>query len=99
MITAAVDYYDASRAGAETRLGDAPPDPPAEAAPLHTLTTKQRSMLIIIERYCEATGEACPGTYLARRLNLHHSTVQEYLRVLHRKGWLRSANAPSRPAR
>lgn len=83
-----------------TRADDqAPAAPDGAAAPLHTLTTKQRAMLIIIERYFEATGEACPGTYLARRLDLHHSTVQEYIRVLHRKGWLRSPTTPSRPAR
>ena len=93
------DVYDATRAGSETRRGDKPPDPPAAAAPLHELTTKQRSMLVVIDQYSRATGEACPGSYLARRMNLHHSTVQKHLTVLHRKGWLRSANTPVMLAR
>lgn len=82
-----------------TRAYDRPPVSPDGAAPLHTLTTKQRALLIIIERYYKATGEACPGRYLARRLNVHHSTVQQQLAELHRKGWLRSPSAPSAPAR
>lgn len=92
---AGADSYDATRAGADTRLGDSPPDPPADAAPLHTLTTKQRSLVIIIEQYARATGESCPASYLARRLRIHHSTVQEHLTVLHRKGWIRTAHGPA----
>lgn len=82
-----------------TRAADEPPATPKGAAPLHTLTTKQRAMLIIIERYFDATGEPCPGAYLARRIGVHHKTIQEHLAALHRKGWLKSPNAPSTPAR
>jgi DNA-binding MarR family transcriptional regulator len=59
------------------------------------LPTQQRQVLLIIEQYVGATGEACPARYLARRLNLHHSTVQDHLRALFQKGWLRTPNAPA----
>lgn len=65
------------------------------AAPLCTLTTKQRQILTAIDRYTRATDEPCPGNYLARRFDLHHSTVQKHLEVLHRKGWLCGPNAPA----
>jgi DNA-binding MarR family transcriptional regulator len=62
--------------------------------PLHALTGKQRRLLEVIARYCDATGEACPGNYLARREGVHHSTVREHLEALYRRGWLNSPNAP-----
>ena len=67
----------------------------ANRDPEHTLSTKQRLVVIAIEQYIGATGEPCPARYLARRLNVHHSTIQEYLRVLFLKGWLRTPNAPA----
>lgn len=82
--------------GRELR-GDSDP-----AVPLNLLTTKQRTVLMVVDRYTTATGEPCSARYLARRLNLHHSTVLEHLSVLYRKGWLRTPNAPAmlrRPAR
>jgi SOS-response transcriptional repressor LexA len=60
-------------------------------------TTQQRKILLIIERYVDATGEACPASVIARRMNLHHSTIQEHLTALFRKGWLRTPNAPAMP--
>jgi DNA-binding IclR family transcriptional regulator len=63
--------------------------------PLHGLTTQQRRMLEAIDQYWRATGEPCPGRILARRCNLHHSTIQKHLTALHRKGWLRTASAPA----
>lgn len=63
--------------------------------PIHTLTTQQRRVLEAIDHYWRATGEACPGTVLARRFSLHHSTVAKHLGALHRRGWLRSPNAPA----
>ena len=62
-----------------------------------TLTDRQSTILKTIDRYCEATGEPCPANYLARRLSLHHSTIQEHLARLYRKGWLRAPNAPAMP--
>jgi DNA-binding NarL/FixJ family response regulator len=66
---------------------------------LQTLSTRQRTVLTFIERYVEATGEACPASIIARKLALHHSTVQEHLRALFQKGWLRTPNAPAMPER
>lgn len=60
-------------------------------------TTQQRKVLLVIERYVEMSGEPCPAAFIARKLLLHHSTVQEHLRELYRKGWLRTPNAPAMP--
>lgn len=68
-------------------------------APIHTLTTQQRRVLEAIDAYWRATGEACPCSVLARRFNLHHSSVQKHLVALHRRGWLRSSSAPAHLAR
>jgi DNA-binding CsgD family transcriptional regulator len=65
--------------------------------PRMLLTIRQRSILDMIVRYHRATGEACPASYLARRFNLHHSTVQEHVSALYKKGWLFAPNAPSLP--
>lgn len=74
-----------------TRTGA--PDP--DRAPLRALTFKQRRLLEAIAQYCDVTGEACPGNYLARRAGVHHSTVREHLEALYRRGWLNSPNAPA----
>lgn len=66
-------------------------DPPA---PLHTLTTKQRRLVEMIDRYYAATGEPCSANYLARRMEAHHTTIREHLTALYRRGWLESPNAP-----
>jgi hypothetical protein len=59
-------------------------------------TTKQRAILLIIERYAFMTGgDPCPASFVARRMNVHHSTVQEHFRALHRKGWLKTADGPA----
>lgn len=58
-------------------------------------TSKQRAILTIIEHYSAATGEACPATHVARRLNVHHSTIQEHYKALFRKGWLRAPDGPA----
>lgn len=63
------------------------------------LTDRQATIIATVDRYYRATGEPCPASYLARRLSLHHSTVQEHLVRLYRKGWLRAPNAPAVPAR
>lgn len=62
------------------------------------LTGRQRAVLDFVRAYCRATGEPCPATIIARRMALHHSTVQEHLYALHRKGFLRAPNAPAVPA-
>lgn len=61
---------------------------------IRLLTTKQRVILEAVEAFQRATGEACPVSLVARRLRVHHSTIQEHLTALYRKGWLRTPNAP-----
>lgn len=85
-----------------TRADDAGDGENRSIAPIHTLTTKQRGIMEAIERYNDATGEPAPGAWLGRRFNLHPSTIQRHLYLLHRKGWLRTPNAPAvsnRPSR
>jgi DNA-binding MarR family transcriptional regulator len=59
------------------------------------LTTKQRAVLEAIDAYQRATGEPCSASLLARRLRVHHSTIQGHLSALYRKGWLLTPNAPA----
>lgn len=66
-----------------------------EGEPIYALTTQQRRILEVIDDYQRVTGEACPGSYLGRRFERHHSTMQKHLFVLFRKGWLRAPNAPA----
>lgn len=61
------------------------------------LTDRQRTVLAEIVRYYIATGEPCPSRFVARRLSLHHSTVQEHIAALRKKGALRSTGSPSTP--
>lgn len=65
-------------------------------APLHTLTTQQRRLLEAIDGFVQQTGEPCTANYLARRFDLHHTTVREHLEALYRRGWLATPNAPAR---
>lgn len=52
------------------------------------LTTRERTVLELLTRYYQATGETCSVLYLARRLKLHHKTVQAHLDSLTAKGWI-----------
>lgn len=61
------------------------------------LPTKQRVILELVIQYYRVTGEPCSASYLARRLHVHHSTVQQHLSVLYKKGWLHTANGPAMP--
>lgn len=71
----------------------------AQPAPLNTLTTKQRYVLMVIDQYVRATGEPCSLRYIARRVAVHHSTVESHLTALYRKGWLMTPNAPVKLSR
>lgn len=62
------------------------------------LTDRQRAVLSAIIEYRKTTGEVPALMYLARRLSLHHSTVQQHVSELHRKGFLRAA-VPGPPLR
>jgi len=67
--------------------------------PRHFLSGRQRIVLDVIARYVRNTGEPCSGSYIARHLGIHHSTVQEHISALYRKGWLMTPNAPAMPQR
>lgn len=60
------------------------------------LTDRQRQVLSEVERYVEFAGEAPSVRFLARRLSLHPTTVEDHLRAICRKGWLRTPR-PSVP--
>jgi DNA-binding transcriptional ArsR family regulator len=89
------DSVERRSGGGDRRAMSRDDNPGRRAADLPT--TQQRKVLLIIERYVDATGEACPASIVARKLALHHSTVQEHLRALFQKGWLRTPNAPAMP--
>ena len=71
----------------------------APAVPLHQLTTAQRRVLEWIDRYATALEEPCPASFVARRMNLHRSTVEQHIAALHRKGWLVTSRSPVRLVR
>ena len=54
------------------------------------LTDRQRAVLCVIDHYRRETGLVCTVVYIAQRLSIHHSTVQEHLEAVHRKGYLRA---------
>ena len=60
-------------------------------------TNRQLVVFSEIVRYYESNGEACPVSYLARRLDVDPSTVRQHVQYLHRKGFLRSAGSPAVP--
>lgn len=66
-----------------------------QPVPIHALTTRQRQIVEAIDGVEQATGEPCGGRFLARRFNLDPTTIREHLKALHRKGWLRTPNAPA----
>jgi hypothetical protein len=88
-------YEGIERRSGEDRRAVARDDSPGRRAT--DLPTKQRVILELVIQYYRLTGEPCSASYLARRLRVHHSTVQQHLSVLHRKGWLRTANGPAVP--
>lgn len=58
-----------------------------------TLPLRQRQVLTAIVDYSTVVGEQPTVRGLARRLHVHHSTIQEHLEALARKGWLRSSGS------
>jgi hypothetical protein len=63
------------------------------------LTARQQEVFDVIQRYNRVMGEACPASYLMRRFERHHSTIQDQIFVLYRKGWLHGPNSPARARR
>jgi len=68
---------------------DNDPEGPEERR-IQPLADGQRRVLRVIQQFQDATGEVPTASYVARRLNLHHATVQQHLQACYRKGWLRS---------
>ena len=60
------------------------------ARSVQPLADGQRRVLRVVQQYLDATGEPPTTNYIARRLSLHHATVQQHLRACFRKGWLRT---------
>jgi hypothetical protein len=52
------------------------------------LSKRQRDVLRGIVMFRRSTGEAPSLLYVARRLGLHHATVQQHIEALYIKGWL-----------
>jgi len=53
------------------------------------LSARQREILRFIIGFYRREGETPSVCFIARRLHLHHSAVQEHLAYLYRKGWLK----------
>jgi Mn-dependent DtxR family transcriptional regulator len=60
----------------------------ADDRPVSPLDRRQRTVLLVIVSYHDATGEYPTNAYVARRLGLHHSTIQQHLRALYQRGWI-----------
>lgn len=61
--------------------------PPAGQA-VQPLTDRQREVLLLIQRVLEHDDRPPSVPYLAAKLRVHHSVVQDHLYALWRKGWL-----------
>jgi DNA-binding transcriptional regulator YhcF (GntR family) len=59
----------------------------AVAAPL---SPRQRDVLRLIQRVMAHDDRPPSVRYLAMRLGVHHSVIEEHLWALYRKGWLKS---------
>ena len=70
---------------------------PRQVETPRTLTERQSQVYAEIVKVHDVTGEGASVRYLARRLSLHHSTIQEHLAALRRKRWLRSSGSPAVP--
>jgi DNA-binding NarL/FixJ family response regulator len=69
----------AERLNGETNLTGDGPSP---------LTQRQQQVLQLMTRYGEQFDEAPSVSFIARRLQVHRTTVQDHLEAIHRKGWL-----------
>lgn len=78
-------------------VGPSEQHPRVKRVPRMQLPSRQRAVLDVIVQYYRVTLEPCPGSIVARRIGIHHSTVQEHIGALYRKGWLVTANAPAKP--
>ena len=59
------------------------------------LTERQRAIVEKVVWYCEAVdADGCSGAFLARKFDVHPSTMREQLEALYRKGWLNTDGSP-----
>ena len=65
-----------------------PTAPENRAQPPEALTDRQREVYAEMVRYGKFAGEAPSVRFLARRLGLHWTTVQQHIEAIHHKGWL-----------
>lgn len=68
-----------------------PSAPDNRAVSPGVLTNRQREVYEEIERYTDFAQEPPSVAFIARRLGMHWTTVQEHLEALHRKHWIPSA--------
>lgn len=61
------------------------------------LTARQVAIFVMVTRYVDAVGEACPARYVARQLDIQHEAVRHHFATLCRKGWLKTASSPATP--
>jgi predicted ArsR family transcriptional regulator len=69
----------------------------ARRGALEDLTARQVEVLVIVTRYVDRVGAACPARYVARELEIHHEAVRTHFASLARKGWLRAKTSPATP--
>lgn len=63
------------------------------------LTHRQHEIIAEVVRYQQFIGRDCPAGYVAERLAISRQRVLQHFSALHRKGWLRSAGSPAKPAK
>jgi hypothetical protein len=63
------------------------------------LTARQVEVFVIVMRYYDTLGEACPARHVAKQLAIHHEAVRTHFATLCRKGWLKAESSPATPGR
>lgn len=63
------------------------------------LTARQVEVFVIVTRYYDSLGEACPARHVAKLLHIHHEAVRTHFATLCRKGWLKAESSPATPGR
>jgi len=63
------------------------------------LTARQSEVFVFIVRYHRLTGEGCPASIVANRLEIGHKAARDHFAALYRKGWLLADASPAIPRR
>jgi len=63
------------------------PGPMDDGMDQQGLTTRQREVATLIDRYVQAAGEMPSAGWLSRRLEVSRQTAHEHVQVLRRKQW------------